>query len=76
MHKRINLTIEEDTLAQIDEYANKLGLNRSSFVSMCCLEKIKNDNSFIKSNYKCGIKNFKKENFVRRIEKIILGENR
>lgn len=43
MHKRINLTIEEDTLAQIDEYANKLGLNRSSFVSMCCLEKIKND---------------------------------
>ena len=35
------------------------------------IEKIKNDNSFIKSNYKYGIENFKKENFVKRIEKII-----
>ena len=39
------------------------------------IEKIKDDSSFIKSNYKCGIENFKKENFVRRIEKIILGVN-
>lgn len=39
------------------------------------IEKIKNDNSFIKNNYKYGIENFKKENFVIRIEKIILGVN-
>ena len=36
------------------------------------IEKIKNDNSFIKSNYWYGIENFKKENFVRKIEKIII----
>ncbi|WP_427042082.1 glycosyltransferase [Fusobacterium sp. SB021] len=40
------------------------------------IEKIKDDNKFIKDNYWYGIENFKKENFVRRIEKIILGENR
>lgn len=39
------------------------------------IKKIKDDNSFIKNNYWYGIENFKKENFVRRIEKIILGVN-
>ena len=34
--------------------------------------KIKDDNSFIKNNYKYGIKNFKKEIFVRKIENITL----
>lgn len=34
--------------------------------------KIKDDNSFIKNNYEYGIENFKKENFVKKIEKIII----
>ena len=38
------------------------------------IEKIKDDGSFIKSNYKYGVKNFKKDNFVKRIERIIIKE--
>ena len=35
------------------------------------IQRIKDDNKFIKNNYWYGIENFKKENFIERIEKIL-----
>lgn len=36
--KRVNLNFDEDLLNKIDEYAKKLGVNRSATISMLCSE--------------------------------------
>ena len=36
--KRININFDEDLLKKIDDYAKKLGVNRSATISMLCSE--------------------------------------
>jgi metal-responsive CopG/Arc/MetJ family transcriptional regulator len=36
--KRVNINFDEDLLQKIDDYAKKLGVNRSATISMLCSE--------------------------------------
>lgn len=36
--KRVNINFDEELLKKIDDYAKKLGVNRSATISMLCSE--------------------------------------